>query len=73
MRLLARGALAAESTAERPLKAGATSRPEVVTAEMASMLCAEMDRAAKVMSAREEEAADAVTDEKSARGYESKR
>ena len=51
MRLLARGALAAESTTERPLKAGATSRPEVVTAEMASnMLCAqEMDRAAKVM------------------------
>ena len=37
MRLLARGALAAEATAERPLKAGATSRPEDVTAERASM------------------------------------
>ena len=49
MRLLARGALAVESTTERLLKAGATSRPEVVTAEMASMFT-EMDRAAKVMN-----------------------
>ena len=51
MRLLARGALAAEAT-ERPVKAGATSRPEDVTAESASMSDEDAQSMAKSLGGR---------------------
>ena len=64
MRLLARGALAAEAT-ERPVKAGATSRPEDVTAESASMTDEDAQSMAKSLGGRNKRRDEQKTDKTS--------